>query len=95
MGEDTALIEQRIVEQRLELDATVAAIVYQADLRHRLPEYAEDIAESILNVGQRRATVFALNVTRVIRSNVLVLLPLVSVSLGIAFMIIRSARRIG
>lgn len=95
MGDNSTLIEQRIAAQRHELESTVAEIVYQADLRHRLPESVADVTESMLSAGQRGAAVFALNVARAIRSHVLVLLPLVPVSLGIAFMIIRSARRTG
>jgi len=90
MGQDLAFFEQQIAEQRHELDVTVAAIAYQADLRHRLPEYAESVAKSTASAARSGATTFG---KAVAERGLLLASYVARVMLNCVLLFIRTARR--
>ncbi len=49
MGEDAPVVEQRLAAGRHEIDATLDALAYQANLKARLPEYANDLVGAIVS----------------------------------------------
>ncbi len=51
MGEDSSVIEQRIADDRHDLDATLEAIAHQANLGARLPEYVDELVGTIASVA--------------------------------------------
>lgn len=55
MDEDPAVIERRIAATRQALSETASALAYQADIRHRVPEYAEHVFASAARAASTEA----------------------------------------
>jgi hypothetical protein len=51
VGEDAPVIEREVAEHRREIDATLDALAYQANLKARLPEYADHLVSAIVSVA--------------------------------------------
>ena len=64
MGENLAFLEQRVVAQRRDIAATVEALKYRADFKHRVPEYVEQGLERALQRAKNETVAIAAASTR-------------------------------